>query len=236
MVQGTQTFEEVRNSVRASLHNEKPDSFPRGTRGSNSNNVLMECFKSGGTFARNFYQCPVCLHEIDRRIKVGGTYNDRVYHMATHQPVYQVENYSLSGMFGFNNGTDSNFPCPKCAELTQAHTMHEIIKVSKVPSMLIFALSEGVRQYLIAPYIKIPFEGKSFTLKLRGVIYGGEGHFTSRIISPEGTIWFHDGMTTASACKKVGSVQHLLSMEWLWTCPSEGEQDKRAISLIYARK
>ena len=33
-------------------------------------------------------------------------------------------------------------------------------------------------------------------LYLKGIIYYGENHFTSRIISKDGKIWFNDGITT----------------------------------------
>ncbi|KAJ6552778.1 hypothetical protein B0H19DRAFT_1072279 [Mycena capillaripes] len=34
--------------------------------------------------------------------------------------------------------------------------------------------------------------GATITLKLRGIIYGGQGHFTCRYIEKSGEIWFHD--------------------------------------------
>ncbi|KAJ7872238.1 hypothetical protein B0H13DRAFT_1633942 [Mycena leptocephala] len=32
--------------------------------------------------------------------------------------------------------------------------------------------------------------------KLRGIMYGGQNHFTCRFIDRQGEIWFHDGITT----------------------------------------
>ena len=34
--------------------------------------------------------------------------------------------------------------------------------------------------------------------KLKGIIYYGDNHFTSRIISDDCLVWYHDGMTTGS--------------------------------------
>lgn len=102
-----------------------------------------------------------------------------------------------------------------------------------VPSVLVLALNG--EPHMISPHIKIPFNGKMFKLKLRGVIYGGQFHFTSRIISPDGSIWYHDGMTTQSSCSRQGSIHHLSSMNYLRTCV-EGDAQKTAVSLIYARK
>ncbi|KAJ7480870.1 hypothetical protein FB451DRAFT_1238638 [Mycena latifolia] len=37
-------------------------------------------------------------------------------------------------------------------------------------------------------------------LKLRGVIYGGQGHFVARFIDLNGAVWFHDGISTGRLC------------------------------------
>jgi len=42
--------------------------------------------------------------------------------------------------------------------------------------------------------------GKVF-FHLRGIIYYGGFHFASRIISSEGTIWYHDGMEAGGLCQ-----------------------------------
>ncbi|KAA1479679.1 hypothetical protein DENSPDRAFT_743690, partial [Dentipellis sp. KUC8613] len=36
--------------------------------------------------------------------------------------------------------------------------------------------------------------------KLKGIIYLGQNHFTSRIIGKKGEVWYHDGMTTKEKC------------------------------------
>ncbi|KAJ7085896.1 hypothetical protein C8R44DRAFT_542589, partial [Mycena epipterygia] len=41
---------------------------------------------------------------------------------------------------------------------------------------------------------------------LRGVIYGGENHFTSRIVKPNGDMWYHDGIETGKNTVFQGSM------------------------------
>ena len=41
-------------------------------------------------------------------------------------------------------------------------------------------------------------------MHLRGVVYYGSYHYTSRIIDVEGNVWFHDGMTTGSGLLSQG--------------------------------
>ena len=38
--------------------------------------------------------------------------------------------------------------------------------------------------------------GRNTILRLKGIIYHGNFHFISRIITNDGKIWLHDGMTT----------------------------------------
>jgi hypothetical protein len=47
------------------------------------------------------------------------------------------------------------------------------------------------------------------TLKLRGIIYYGTFHFTAHIISTDGTIWYHDGMTTGNTTEKEGKLNNM---------------------------
>jgi hypothetical protein len=49
----------------------------------------------------------------------------------------------------------------------------------------------------------------SATLKLRGIIYHGHHHFTSRIISNEKHVWFHDGVTTKHLCTYDGLLDEM---------------------------
>ncbi|TFK45244.1 hypothetical protein OE88DRAFT_1600301, partial [Heliocybe sulcata] len=41
---------------------------------------------------------------------------------------------------------------------------------------------------------------------LRGIVYFGDFHFTSRFIDSEGNIWYNDGITTGRQCMKEGNI------------------------------
>ncbi|KAJ7831954.1 hypothetical protein B0H14DRAFT_2162560, partial [Mycena olivaceomarginata] len=47
---------------------------------------------------------------------------------------------------------------------------------------------------------------------LRGIIYAGENHFTSRIIKENGAIWYHDGIATGRKCQYDGQLHSLPPM------------------------
>ncbi|KAJ7015909.1 hypothetical protein C8F04DRAFT_984446, partial [Mycena alexandri] len=51
--------------------------------------------------------------------------------------------------------------------------------------------------------------GSVVTMKLRGIIYAGQAHFTCRYIERDGTMWFHDGITTGRNCLEEVKLQSL---------------------------
>ena len=53
------------------------------------------------------------------------------------------------------------------------------------------------------------FVGK--TLYLRGVVYYGNHHYTSRIIDIDRNVWFNDGMTTGRSSQSQGSAMKVKS-------------------------
>ncbi|KAJ6563563.1 hypothetical protein DFH09DRAFT_920212, partial [Mycena vulgaris] len=44
-------------------------------------------------------------------------------------------------------------------------------------------------------------------LNLKGIIYGGQNHFTCRFIHSSGTVWFHNGISTWRACIQDSSLE-----------------------------
>ena len=51
-------------------------------------------------------------------------------------------------------------------------------------------------------------------IKLCGLLYFGNIHFTSRIISLEGDVWYHDGMEMSSECPSQGYRKCMKDPDW----------------------
>ena len=64
------------------------------------------------------------------------------------------------------------------------------------------------------------------TYRLAGMIYYNDFHFTSRVISATGDIWFHNDMQKEKNCQFEGNLDKM-SMEMLNTDP-----DGRFISIV----
>ncbi|KAJ6480466.1 hypothetical protein C8R47DRAFT_1050141 [Mycena vitilis] len=67
-------------------------------------------------------------------------------------------------------------------------------------------------------------------MRLRGIVYGGQGHFTCRLIRKDGRMWFHDGITTGRNCLPEANFHAIEDRLVLHKC---GE--KKAVCVIYAR-
>ncbi|KAJ7477539.1 hypothetical protein FB451DRAFT_1173088 [Mycena latifolia] len=71
--------------------------------------------------------------------------------------------------------------------------------------------------------------GSLIKMKLRGIVYGGQRHFTCRFIDAYEAVWFHDGITTGRRClQQQGNMSNVDVMS-LHQC---GE--KHAVPVIYA--
>jgi hypothetical protein len=93
------------------------------------------------------------------------------------------------------------------------------------PKVLLFDISKN--EMNIDSQIHITGDHQSVTLYLRGIIYYGNFHFTSRIIV-NNQVWFHDGVTTGMEMIYEGGLQHIEN--WFTT---RGQQ---AEIVVYAEK
>ncbi|KAJ7816192.1 hypothetical protein B0H13DRAFT_1544900, partial [Mycena leptocephala] len=63
-----------------------------------------------------------------------------------------------------------------------------------VPPVLLVDISHY--KLLFSKELVFPCQGATVTLRLRGIIYASQGHFTCRFIDKAGKMWFRDGITT----------------------------------------
>ena len=87
--------------------------------------------------------------------------------------------------------------CPFCG-----YSLKQVFRLIQPIPLLVIDLSS--KNLYIDHSIEIGIMNSKKLYSLRGVFYYGMNHFTSRFISHEGTIWFHDGMTTNQKMEKEG--------------------------------
>ena len=98
-----------------------------------------------------------------------------------------------------NLGYNAHQSCPEC--------MCDMITscfYTKIPGVLIVEYPESNTQ--TSHIIEYNSDVGTVFFHLRGIIYYGGFHFTSRIISSEGTVWHHDGMEAGGSCQPNGSL------------------------------
>ena len=81
----------------------------------------------------------------------------------------------------------------------------------------------------ISKTLKFVQYDETVVLDVRGLICHGNFHFTSRINANDNNVWYHDGMTTRSACENEGDFDSF-STKQLLKC-----KGKKLILVVYAR-
>ena len=114
----------------------------------------------------------------------------------------------------------------KCSECESNLMKHKYY--TEVPKLMVFEYPNQK----IATSHKITFKsnGDTTVLHLRGIVYHGSNHFTSRIISSEGDIWFHDGIATGKSCEDDGHLSTTSNQD-LKSC-----KGRQLVLAIYAEK
>jgi hypothetical protein len=179
------TFEQVRDHWRMTMHQMDNVHYPRGSVGISVGILLSDLFATDAVMTFSQQICTLCNFEgelLDHRLG---------YFVHADSDV----NDSTSQWIGSLSLKDSR-RCPCCNERKSRN--HIIYK--EFPHLLVLEYP-GLD---ISTSHTIEFvdddDNISATLRLRGIIYHGHHHFTSRIISNEKHVWFHDGMTTRNLC------------------------------------
>ncbi|KAJ6630457.1 hypothetical protein B0H10DRAFT_1693341, partial [Mycena sp. CBHHK59/15] len=178
----------VRDTVRNMLHNRSPCNFPYGHNNASVDQLVDRlAFETG--FGNAIVQCPQCNYQLPGVIQtMSGHCSVGISRSLDIQPDAEV---SLVTWFEnhFNKPVQS---CPSC--LSQRATVCRMVRTTTLQTIppLLFLTLESTR-IVLTKHISLKVQNEIGILKLRGIVYFGNAHFTSRIISRDGTIWFHDG-------------------------------------------
>ena len=93
----------------------------------------------------------------------------------------------------------------------------------------VLVLEINSRNIKISKTLKFLQDGESIVLKVRGLIYNRNFHFTSQIIRTDGIVWYHDGITTGNTCENEGDFDKFSNQKIM---TSKG---KSLTMVVYAR-
>ncbi|KZT27283.1 hypothetical protein NEOLEDRAFT_1060764 [Neolentinus lepideus HHB14362 ss-1] len=122
-----------------------------------------------------------------------------------YRPTHQTNNddsqaTSIKDWIVQNLSPEGTFQGVKCCR----KDIQSITTLTKIPRILAFHVSNT--DLLPDKNFTLQLKSKQ-KLNLRGLIYFGDFHFTSRFISKNGDIWFNDRMTTGRECRKEGNIE-----------------------------
>jgi hypothetical protein len=105
--------------------------------------------------------------------------------------------------------------------------MTQILCYKQVPPILI--LEYPFKNIVTSHTLEFKTNSGINTLKLRGIIYHSQYHFTSRVVSLKNQVWYHDGMVIGRSCINEGHLNNI-SNENLKKC-----RQRNLVLAIYAQ-
>ena len=179
------SFESTRDSVRSLLRNKNPVAFPHGASGVDISDLFVYMFtgKSIGTLK---YKCSECGNVSTSATKVTSLFT------ITHK-----QYTSIQGHIDANNNKTKK--CSHCGK-DNARTY----EYNSPPCFRIIGFTQESQDIEVSKSITFESEACPVILPIRGAIYFTGNHFVSRIISPAGEVWYHDGIETKRQCIREG--------------------------------
>jgi len=177
-------LEDARNSVRHLLHYRSPIAFPDGTLGVDIGDLLLYMFTEK-SIGKIIYNCEHCGVRRTSASKITSLFS------ITQQRLSIIQEYL-------------DATAKKTKKCTCGHDATKIYKYNSSVDFQAISLPPGSQEIKISKSITLCTDTNPVILPIRGVIYYGSGHFVSRIISPTGEVWYHDGIETKRQCIREG--------------------------------
>ncbi|KAJ6474037.1 hypothetical protein C8R47DRAFT_987091 [Mycena vitilis] len=220
--EGSITFEQARNIIRRNMHSSQPEDFPTGRRFA-SVDLMARLLLPSKTYAVGRQRCPECPYfdpisygMLESYLSAG--LSDR----QTYPEGVPIQNW-MADYLRWGRRT-----CPRCSSHGVRSRLYMDTAVRDVPALILIDINHS--KLVFNDLLTFEVQGAPVNMRLRGIVYGGQGHFTSRLISKHGDMWFHDGITTGKDCVSEVNFHALEDKLVLHNC---GE--KKAVCVIYAR-
>ncbi|KAJ7246209.1 hypothetical protein C8J57DRAFT_1081696 [Mycena rebaudengoi] len=200
------TLEEIRDNVRHTVHSLEPMDFPYGHNNASVEKLAMKMVvdKACGEAVTHCDTCNVSLP--------GQTVT-----FSPHLNVVPSANRiprTLQDWMNNHFNKSTNAPCFKCWESDHVHrNLIRTTTLTDVPLLLFVGFSTN--RVSIDQVLKLHCNDRLNVIHLRGIVYYAELHFTSRIITPSGDIYFHDGISTQKSTVFEGNILDLASLHTL---------------------
>ena len=204
------SLEIIRDIVRDNLYQSYPASFPKGRNSASVSELAFKMFASNAFDGVSELYCSKCdQYEPEIDCRIGQVLNIESCKVPSTQ-------YCISQLM-----IPQNQRCTECFT-----RLEKCLTYNEPPKLLV--LEYPYSNIKTSHKIKIKVNNNITFLYLKGIIYHGENHFTSRIISKDGKIWFNDGITTGGKSIEEGHLSTMSDKD-LKKC-----KDKNFVLAIYA--
>ena len=197
--QHKQSLEAGRNHVRKKLHDIDAESFPYGQMGGHID-VLVHYTFGSKSYSIVHQLCNRCnaLTDWDFSLNlqtaicsVMDVYPDCKWSSTFQRPYYVQDWLQFIMMQPINK------VCEQCEDETCQYLQ---ISLTEIPPLIYFNLYDsGIN---VSSKIFFHCNGEMIKYTLKGLSYFGGYHFTSRFISGDGSIYYHDGMTCGNSLQQ----------------------------------
>ena len=178
-------FEDARNTVRNILRIKDPVAFPYGTSGVDMSELFVYMF-TGKSTGRFKYNCTEC-----------GTASTSPTKVTTLFTITQKRYDSIQEHIdAVNNKTKK---CTHCNNNTS-----RTYNYNSPPRFRVIGFTPNSQDIEVSKTITLKTDAGPVILPIRGAIYFSGNHFVSRIVSPTGEVWYHDGIETKRQCIREG--------------------------------
>jgi len=218
IMQGNEEMEHARNSMHQILHEHSPNMFPMGQCGAAVMDVLSTILNETVCGSINL-ACTSCSHEVEHWENISN-----VMHLEQlcHDSCTSIEN-----IIGLNGQSQMHDTCLFCG----SNATYRLANLTSIPSIWSFGIYTRTPQ--IQYNLRVTANDTTRILKLRGIIYFGQFHFTCRLFGQDQSIWYHDGQITGRSSVFENHMQNIEDVNTLLSV-NNGDWRKNAVAVIYA--
>lgn len=211
LLSGNITLEDARDRVRTQLHQLDNQKFKWGTHGTAASDLAYMMFKKNNG-AEIWSHCNTC------QLRTQGFGDDYMY--VIDSPT-DLQHSSTSQVLQAVMNQKQHPTCNQCNRSTDYGL--------QTPRLIVFHIPK--HKGILDKKIRLKGMNECNTvLHLRGIVYHGNFHFVSRIVTNDKKIWFHDGILTGSNAVAEANITNI-SDDYLTHC-----KGKIIALAIYAQK
>ncbi|KAJ7605732.1 hypothetical protein DFH06DRAFT_1020012, partial [Mycena polygramma] len=207
--------EHARDAVRRLLTFQNPVNFPTGPNPIMLDNLFMG-MTDRRSHARGVNSCLSCGY-----INPGGGVETLSQYITVSIPRATAHLYAagvtIRDWFAYHMDKPSG-RCPCCS------TPENVVQL---PPLLLVAICSP--EIILNDLITFKSQTSQKTLRLRGLLYYKDRHFTSIIIDRSGLMWYHDGIATGRSCRRLGYYRDVVDLLGL-----HRYNDERLSAAMYA--